>query len=317
MAARLWHVLTSTEKDEILSLYYHDLETPEGVPLKAPMTVATMIQRYSLSAKSQTFPRFLPSLASEELCERCEGPLEYQAISQTDYKKGGVSLSRMVSLGELAPFIVHLHPGLSRAIPYRWDWFTPCARCGHREDLTIYNCPCNMCADERTLHWQEQARQYDIESKQRAAQEAARHQAAIRRRVELERCASELPESPLPDEVKLAAELLIRSRAKVEEDGGLWITIGWSAELPEALQDPWSDRVMDSWTVLAHLQIRGLIRRVSPHHYYFEDSQVMIGELDRYLVTCGPDRARELQLISPAMAGEWRAARLNAQPKNG
>ena len=315
MTKRLWNELTTIEKDEILSLYYHDLETVDGLPLKAPMTVAAIIERYSLAAKRQNFPRFLPALAGEDVCVRCEGPLEHQALSQSDYKKEGLSLQRAASWGHVSPYISHIHPGLSRAIPYHWDRFTPCSQCGHREDVSFHSCPCNMCADERTLHWQEQARKDDIEERRRAAEKAARHQAAVNWRIELERCASELPESPLPDEVKLAAELLIRSRAKVEEDGGLWITIGWSGALPEELRDPWSDRVMDSWTVLAHLQIRGLIRRVMPYEYTPEP-QVMLGELDRYLVTCGPDRARELKLISPTMAVEWRAARSKAQPQS-
>ena len=316
MAERLWSELTTEEKNAVLGLYYYELETADGLPSKPPMTVTAMIKRYSLAAALHNFPRFLPPLVSDEVCERCEGPLEYQALSQAEYKKYGVSFLRAGNLGNVTPNISHIHPGLTRAIYYRWDRFTPCAQCGHREDLTIFNCPCNMCADERTLHWQEQARKDDIEERRRAAEEAARHQAAINWRIEIERCASELSESPLPDEVKLAAELLIRSRAKVEEDGGLWITIGWSGALPEELRDPWSDRVMDSWTVLAHLQIRGLIRRVMPHEYTPEP-QMMLGELDRYLVTCGPDRARELKLISPTMAVEWRAARSEAQPQSG
>jgi hypothetical protein len=314
MEPRRWTDLTTEEQDEVVHLYYYAI-MENGDNQARPMTVSAIVRKFYLNAEPGNFTTFLPCLVSEHPCEGCTKPMEFLVLSQSDFKTLGLSRLAMGSANDSSQYFYSSFPGLTYQLPYKRDRFRPCRHCGHNTMATYSNCPCLMCGRKRKEASIARQLGYAAENKRRAEQEAARHQALINKRIEVERCASELPESPLPDEVKLAAELLIRSRAKVEEDGGLWITIGWSGALPEELRDPWSDRVMDSWTVLAHLQIRGLIRRVMPYEYTPEP-QVMLGELDRYLVTCGPDRARELKLISPTMAVEWRAARSKAQPQS-
>lgn len=143
---------------------------------------------------------------------------------------------------------------------------------------------------------------------QARASEAEQLKDAVTRRGALEKLAQLIPRTPLPEDVRRSASLLIAHHGTVESDGGLWLTLGKSTNLPAKYLDPWLGEVYDCSTVLAHLQVRGLVRQDGPIGYspwqgYWEIA------VDRYLVTCTIDEAVSLRLVSGAILRAWAEMR--------
>ena len=307
MRRRTWNDLTSTEQEKILRLYYG--VSLDDLPFAGEVPVAKIIEEFDLDARSQSFGDFLPGYDAGALCEMCQAPVALRAISQAEWRRlrrpgGRTEAARAVDVAEWIP------PGLTVSIPYRFGRARTCVKCQHRTESG--GCPCARCKARYRREHRERVEGCETATGERErAQQLqladARRLASAKRR-ELETLAAALPRTPLPAEIQRTAAALIAACGDVRDDGGLWLVLGDDDDLPRRYLDPWSGQAVDAWTTLAHLQIRGLVRRAWPGTYQDPEGQGWPIPVERFLLTCSVAEAVELRLVHGPLAVEWERA---------